>query len=81
MAMVEVGATFVGSIGQTYTPHRHIKKGAEKGFFSFGGSTIILVFERGAVVPDATIAEYSARGIETYSRMGDCVLRKFTFPG
>ena len=41
---IEVGATYVGSIHQTYKPGK-VKKGEEKGYFSFGGSCIILLFE------------------------------------
>jgi phosphatidylserine decarboxylase len=74
--MLEVGATFIGSIGQTYTPHRHVKKGLEKGFFSFGGSTVILLFERGALVPERDLLERSGEGVETYIRMGDLLGRR-----
>ncbi|MDR0340230.1 MAG: archaetidylserine decarboxylase [Puniceicoccales bacterium] len=74
IAMVEVGATFVGSIQQTYQTNRHVRKGNEKGFFAFGGSTIILLFERGAVLPLPDIRIWSERGIETYVKMGDRVM-------
>lgn len=46
---IEVGATSVGSIHQTYTPFLPYAKGAEKGYFSFGGSSLILLFEPGAI--------------------------------
>ena len=39
---IEVGATCVGSIIQTYNPNSQITKGDEKGYFKFGGSTTIL---------------------------------------
>lgn len=42
---LEIGATNVGSITQSYTPETRVQKGDEKGFFSFGGSTVILLFE------------------------------------
>lgn len=41
---LEVGATFVGSMTQTYKAG-NVKKGDEKGYFSFGGSTVVLLFE------------------------------------
>jgi phosphatidylserine decarboxylase len=47
--VVEIGATFVGAIHQTYTPHRAVEKGEEKGYFSFGGSCIALLFQKGAI--------------------------------
>jgi phosphatidylserine decarboxylase len=36
--LLEVGATCVGSIVQTFTPGAAITKGDEKGYFRFGGS-------------------------------------------
>jgi phosphatidylserine decarboxylase len=69
--MMEIGATFVGSICQTYTPHRYAKKGSEKGFFSFGGSTIILIFESNSLRVSCDIREMSQKNLETYVRMGD----------
>ncbi len=50
----EIGATCVGSIHQTSSPGQWYPKGAEKGFFSFGGSSVILLFEpeRISLAPD-----------------------------
>ena len=42
--MVDVGAFGVGTIVQTFLGTRH-SKGAEKGYFKFGGSTVILLLE------------------------------------
>lgn len=71
VAVMEVGATNVGSIKQGYVPHRPVEKGAEKGFFAFGGSCVITLFARNRLCFDADIAAQSARFIETYARMGD----------
>ncbi len=49
---MEVGATNVGSINQTYLPHRAYSKGAEKGFFSFGASSLLLFFEPNRLLLD-----------------------------
>ncbi len=46
---MEIGATNVGSIHQTYTPYLPQRKGAEKGYFSFGASALILLFPKGAL--------------------------------
>ena len=70
VAFVEVGAFGVGSITQTH-PGPAFRRGEEKGFFSFGGSTIILVFEPGAIRFDDDLAEQSAAGVETLIRAGD----------
>lgn len=69
--MAEVGATMVGGIIQTYTEDAHVYKGAEKGYFKFGGSTVILLLEKGKVEVDADIAENSRNGLETKINMGE----------
>ncbi|HVW21765.1 MAG TPA: archaetidylserine decarboxylase [Opitutaceae bacterium] len=71
VAMIEVGATNVGSIKQSYVPGRPVAKGAEKGFFAFGGSCVITVFRRGRIRFDPDLVEQSAKQVETYARMGD----------
>ena len=47
--LIEVGATNVGSIIQTYQPGSLVKKGDEKGYFSFGASALIMLFEPGVM--------------------------------
>ncbi len=62
--LVDVGAFGVGTIVQTYTGERHAK-GDEKGYFKFGGSTVILVAPAGALAFDADLVANSAAGLET----------------
>jgi phosphatidylserine decarboxylase len=71
VAMLEVGATNVGSIRQTYVPGRPMTKGDEKGMFAFGGSCVITVFQRGRITFDGDILQQSAQQVETYAKMGD----------
>jgi phosphatidylserine decarboxylase len=71
IAMFEVGATMVGGIKQTYSPDTAVKKGEEKGYFYFGGSTCVLVFEKGKVHIDRDLVENSKKGIETKVYMGE----------
>lgn len=71
VVMVEVGATLVGGILQSYVPGRPVAKGAEKGLFKFGGSCVITLFQKGRVVFDADLCEQSARQVETYAKMGE----------
>lgn len=71
VAMVEVGATNVGSIRQTFIPGRPVNKGDEKGTFAFGGSCVITIFQRGKIKFDADILEQSANHLETFAKMGD----------
>lgn len=71
VAMVEVGATCVGTIVQTATLPGAVQKGAEKGMFRFGGSSVVTVFEPGRVALDDDLLDWSSRGIELYARVGD----------
>jgi phosphatidylserine decarboxylase len=71
VAMLEVGATNVGTIKQSYVPGRAVAKGDEKGFFAFGGSCVITVFQRGRIRFDADLLSSSDDQIEVYAKMGD----------
>ena len=59
----------MGAIHQTYTPGTPVEKGAEKGYFAFGGSSTITIFEPGAVKLDADLLEQSSNQTELYARM------------
>lgn len=68
---VEVGATCVGSIIQSYTPNVPVKKGDEKGYFKFGGSTTILFLKKDVVKIDEDIVSETNKGFETLVAMGE----------
>lgn len=67
---VEVGATNVGSIVQTYQPGNFYPKGAEKGYFSFGGSTLIILFEPETITFDEDLVKASKENIEIRCLLG-----------
>ncbi len=69
--LVEVGATCVGTICQSYAPHQATAKGVEKGWFAFGGSTVITLFREGAVTLADDLCRQTELGRELYARMGD----------
>ena len=69
-AIVEIGAIGVGGIVQTYTPGQPVARGAEKGLFEFGGSTVVHVIEAGRVVVDPDLLMATAAGYETLVRFG-----------
>ncbi|WP_411678720.1 phosphatidylserine decarboxylase [Clostridium thailandense] len=73
---IEVGATCVGSIIQTYTPKKPVEKGEEKGYFKFGGSTTILFFEKGKVKIDQDIIEETNKGYESQVVLGEKIGEK-----
>ncbi|VWL85398.1 phosphatidylserine decarboxylase [Oceanivirga miroungae] len=67
----EVGATMVGSIIQSYNENSYVKKASEKGYFKFGGSTVILILEKDKVKIDDDILKNSNNGYETKVFMGE----------
>ena len=73
--ILEVGATNVGSVVQTYTPDERVAAGDEKGFFQFGGSVTITLFEPGRVALTDDLHHHSSQQIELYARMGDTMGR------
>lgn len=73
---VEVGATCVGTIVQTYTVGKTVVKGEEKGYFKFGGSTTILFFEKNRIKFDKDLLEQTELGYETKVLMGEEIGRK-----
>lgn len=73
---IEVGATCVGSIIQTYKPNTKVEKGAEKGYFKFGGSTTILFLKKGKVKIDEDIIEQTNKGFECKVLMGSSIGKK-----
>ncbi|KAM1023572.1 hypothetical protein ACFX1S_044594 [Malus domestica] len=70
VAFVAIGATMVGSVTFSKKEGDHIKKGEEFGYFSFGGSTVICVFEKDAIEIDEDLLSNSARSLETLVSVG-----------
>lgn len=75
ISYVEIGALTVGSIIQTYTPGQ-VKKGQEKGYFQYGGSTLVLLFEPDAIAFDNDLIEDSKKNLEVHVLTGNCVGQK-----
>ncbi len=72
---IEVGATNVGSIHQTFIHGEPYAKGDEKGYFSFGGSCIILLFEPYHIQLDQDLIDASCRKSEILGRFGQSLGR------
>ena len=68
---VEIGATMVGSVRQTYMPGDTVAKGDEKGYFAFGGSATLTLFEPGRVQLAEDLLEQSTKQRELYAKVGD----------
>lgn len=75
---IEVGATCVGSIVQTYRVSEHVNKGDEKGYFKFGGSTIIMMFQKNKIKIDSDIIYQTQNGFETSVFMGEKIGMQIT---
>jgi phosphatidylserine decarboxylase len=69
----EVGALMVGKVILHHREEYAFSKGEEKGWFEFGGSTIVQLFKKDSVKPDSDILGYSENGIETLVKMGEKV--------
>lgn len=72
----DVGATLTGTIIQTYEANAFCEKGSEKGHFAFGGSTLIVLLEKGKIHWSKDILQNSLSGKETYIQMGEKVGEK-----
>jgi phosphatidylserine decarboxylase len=72
IAYIEVGAICVGKIVQSYKG-TSFRRGDEKGYFLFGGSTVIIVGEKGMWKPSSDILNYTAKKMETYIKLGQPV--------
>ena len=73
---IEVGATCVGTIIQSYTPNTKVIKGQEKGYFKFGGSTTIILLKKDTVKIDEDIITQTNLGFETMVLMGESIGKK-----
>lgn len=70
IVMMEVGALLVGKI-VNHHGKAQVLRGQEKGYFQFGGSTVVLLLKNNTVQIDRDILENSQAGIETVVRYGE----------
>lgn len=80
LLMMEIGAMLVGRI-RNLDNRCTVKRGTEKGYFEFGGSSIMLLLEKEAFEPDADLLRNSQNGEETIVKLGEsvgklCMLRQ-----
>lgn len=76
VVQMEVGALLVGKI-KNYSTKARVFKGAEKGYFEFGGSTIIVLFEKGRIELNKNILDKSRKGEETEVYLGMRIGNKY----
>ncbi|WP_434310339.1 phosphatidylserine decarboxylase [Hominifimenecus sp. rT4P-3] len=73
MVMMEVGAMLVGRICNEHPGRMPVLRGQEKGRFEFGGSTIILLLQKGTVEIREDILAATERNEEFPIRLGEPV--------
>ncbi|KAJ3054726.1 hypothetical protein HK097_000972 [Rhizophlyctis rosea] len=73
VAYVCIGAMMVGSTILTSKEGQEVKRMDEHGYFAFGGSTILLIFEKGMVQFDRDILDNTEQCLETLVKMGNSV--------
>ena len=71
VAQFIVGATCVGSATFTFSQNQCVKKGEELGYFSFGGSSVLTLFEKDKLRISEDVQQHSQANIETYAKMGE----------
>lgn len=71
--MIVIGATSIGSI-HFLEEKKQFDKGECLGYFSFGGSMVITIFEKNQITICPSLLSYSARQLEVFLQMGE----KFT---
>ena len=67
---MEVGAAMVGRIVNA-PGSRNVRRGEEKGRFEFGGSTVIVLLQKGRAILDADLPRNTAQDAETVVRLGE----------
>ncbi len=72
---MEVGAMLVGKI-DNYHAEALVSRGEEKGRFLYGGSTIILLLEKGAAEINSEILHATENGQEVEVKMGQAIGRR-----
>ena len=72
---LEIGATSVGSVHYTCSFEKECEKGTEKGYFSFGASALILLFEPLRILFDEDLLQLSASHTETRCVYGESMGR------
>ncbi|RKP37016.1 phosphatidylserine decarboxylase-domain-containing protein [Dimargaris cristalligena] len=73
VAFVSIGAMMVGSVVITSQPGQFYSRMDEHGYFKFGGSTCILLFQKDRIDFDRDLIDNSNLPIETLLRMGSTI--------
>ena len=70
VAFISIGAVCVGSVTHLRDIGDNVTKGEEMGYYSFGGSTNVLLFKANTIAFDEDILYRSRRNVETRVEQG-----------
>jgi len=73
VTLMEVGATFVGSIVHRFLVGDKARRGRQASYFLPGGSLVLAFFEKGKVMLDEGILRRTAQNIETRVQIGEVI--------
>jgi phosphatidylserine decarboxylase len=70
VTLVEIGATFVGSIKHCFEANQQILRGQQASYFKPGGSLVLLFFMKDTFIPNQALLENTKSGFETKVLVG-----------
>lgn len=79
VVIVPVGATMVGSIAYCVGDDAKVNKGDTHGYFSFGGSTVLLFFQPNTVIFDKDLVKNSEQSLETLVKVNSRIAERRVF--
>lgn len=74
MVQMEVGAMMVGRI--VNYPKKQCYRGEEKGYFEFGGSTVVILLKENQAIIDEDIVKNTINDKETVVKLGESIGKK-----
>ena len=78
VAMVCIGAMMVGSIVITANEGEHKKRTDDMGYFKFGGSTVVVLWQKDTIVFDEDLRENAEKPLESLAS-ATVILRRILF--
>jgi len=73
VVIVEVGATFVGSIIHCFNDNDYVHRGQQASYFLPGGSLVLIFFKQGTFVPKDELLTQTLDGFETKTHIGEAL--------
>jgi len=73
VVLVEIGATFVGSIVHCFESNDEVYRGQQVSFFLPGGSLLLIFFKKDSFIPNEPLLKQTADGYETRVKIGDAL--------